>query len=97
MVFLKGTFDLVHDGVCAIAAEQALITGPLHWDDDPNQSLRLDSDFAVLKPRAECHFVGHATPPGVSPPAACSQASASARWPATSPSSAIAPSTATAP
>jgi uncharacterized protein YjbI with pentapeptide repeats len=64
MVFLKGTFALVHDGVCTVAAEQALITGPLHWDDDPNQSLRLDSDFAVLKPRAECHFVGHAHAPG---------------------------------
>ena len=67
MVFLKGTFDLVHDGVCAIAAEQALTTGPLHWDDDPSQSLRLDSDFAVLKPRAECHFVGHAHAPGGEP------------------------------
>ncbi|MBK8696129.1 MAG: DUF2169 domain-containing protein [Deltaproteobacteria bacterium] len=67
MVFLKGTFDLVHDGVCAVAAEQALTTGPLHWDDDPSQSLRLDSDFAVLKPRAECHFVGHAHAPGGEP------------------------------
>lgn len=67
MVFLKGTFDLVHDGVCTIAAEQGLITGPLHWDDDPNQSLRLDGDFAVLKPRAECHFVGHAHAPGGEP------------------------------
>jgi len=64
MVFLKGTFDLVHDGVCTVAAEQALITGPLHWDDDPSQSLRFDSDFAVVKPRAECHFVGHAHAPG---------------------------------
>lgn len=67
MVFLKGTFDLVHDGVCTVAAEQSLITGPLHWDDDPNQSLRLDSDFAVLKPRGECHFVGHAHAPGGEP------------------------------
>lgn len=67
MVFLKGTFDLVHDGVCGIAAEQALIAGPAHWDDDPNQSLRLDGDFAVLKPRAECHFVGHAHAPGAEP------------------------------
>lgn len=67
MVFLKGTFDLVHDGVCAVAAEQALISGPLHWDDDPDQSLRVDSDFAILKPRAECHFVGHAHAPGGEP------------------------------
>ena len=67
MVFLKGTFDLVHDGVCAVAAEQSLIGGPLHWDDDPNQSLRVDGDFAVLKPRGECHFVGHAHAPGAEP------------------------------
>jgi uncharacterized protein YjbI with pentapeptide repeats len=67
MVFLKGTFDLVHDGVCTITAEQALISGPLHWDDDPEQTLRLDSDFAILKPRAECHFVGHAHAPGGEP------------------------------
>ena len=67
MVFLKGTFELVHDGVCPIAAEQSLISGPLHWGDDPNQSLRLDGDFAVLKPRAECHFVGHAHAPGGEP------------------------------
>lgn len=67
MVFLKGTFDLVPDGVCTLAAEQSLIAGPLHWDDDPNQSLRLDSDFAILKPRAECHFVGHAYAPGAEP------------------------------
>lgn len=64
MVFLKGTFDLVHDGFCTIAAEQSLIAGPVHWDDDPDQSLRFDSDFAVLKPRAECHFAGHAWAPG---------------------------------
>lgn len=67
MVFLKGTFDLVPDGVCTVAAEQALIAGPAHWDDDPNQSLRLDGDFAVLKPRGECHFVGHAHAPGGEP------------------------------
>jgi uncharacterized protein YjbI with pentapeptide repeats len=67
MIFLKGTFDLVHDGVCAVAAEQRLIGGPVHWDDDPDQSLMLDGDFAVLKPRAECHFVGHAHAPGGEP------------------------------
>ena len=67
MVFLKGTFDLVHDGVCSIAAEQSLIGGPAYWDDDPNQSLRLDGDFAILKPRAECHFAGHAHAPGGEP------------------------------
>ncbi len=67
MVFVKGTFDLVHDGVCTIAEEQALITGPLNWDEDPDQSLRVDGDFAILKPRAECHFVGHAHAPGGEP------------------------------
>lgn len=67
MVFLKGTFDLVHDGDCVVSAEQRLIAGPAHWDDDPNQSLRVDGDFAVLKPRAECHFVGHAHAPGAEP------------------------------
>lgn len=67
MVFAKGTFDLVDDGECTLAATQALITGPLHWDDDPNLSLRFDSDFAIFKPKAECYFVGHAWAPGAEP------------------------------
>lgn len=67
MVLVKATFDLVHDGVATIATEQALTTGPVHWDDEAENSLRFDSDFAVLKPRGECFFSGSAHSPGGEP------------------------------
>ncbi len=67
MVLVKATFDLVHEGVATVAAEQVVTTGPVHWDDDAEQSLRLDSDFAVMKPRGECFFTGSAYAPGAEP------------------------------
>lgn len=67
VVVVKGTFDIVPDGVCTVARKQVPCTGPVHYDDDIERSLRYDSDFAVLKPRGECFLVGTCYPPGGQP------------------------------
>jgi uncharacterized protein YjbI with pentapeptide repeats len=57
-VVVKGTFDLVPEGECPLAEEQAFPTGDEHHDDDPERSLRYPSDLEPLKPRGECFVVG---------------------------------------
>ncbi len=62
-VVVKGTFVLTPDAPCELAEEQAPVTGESFWEDDPNQSVRLDGDLAILKPRAECFLAGTCHPP----------------------------------
>lgn len=70
VLVVKATFELVHQGVARIAAEQVPCMGPVHHDDDAEQSLRTESDFALVKPRGECFVAGACHPP--SPPARAS-------------------------
>jgi uncharacterized protein YjbI with pentapeptide repeats len=71
MVVVKGTFTLRPDGVTVVADEQMPTSGPVHHDDDPAASLAWDTDFAVLKPRGECHLTGSCYAPGARPAASC--------------------------
>lgn len=57
-IVIKATFDLGDGAPCALAAEQELCGGDLNHDDDEEMSLRLENDFAILKPRGECFLVG---------------------------------------
>jgi uncharacterized protein YjbI with pentapeptide repeats len=66
-VVVKGTFELVPSGECPIAAEQALLTGDEHHEGDIERSLRHASDFALLKPRAECWLTGTYRAPNATP------------------------------
>lgn len=66
-VVVKATFEIPEEGVCRLADEQALPTGDLHHDDDPERSLRYASDLELLKPRAECLVVGSFHAPGGRP------------------------------
>src|SRR4051812_44294907 len=66
-VVIKATFDLVHDGVCAIAPEQRGVCGGLYHDDDDARSLRQDGALAVFKPHGEWWFTGTCHAPGAKP------------------------------
>lgn len=61
LVVVKATYAL-EPGTCALAEVQMPVTGELHWEDDPEQSVRYPSDFALLKPRGECFVIGCARP-----------------------------------
>ncbi|MBN1669512.1 MAG: DUF2169 domain-containing protein [Kiritimatiellae bacterium] len=72
MTFLvKGTFELAPGKVIAVAEEdQPSPTGDEPYDDideDPPQSVRYASDFALFKPRADLLLVGKAHAPGGNP------------------------------
>ncbi len=66
-VVVKATFELVPEGECALAREQALPTGDEHHDDDAERSLRYASDLDPLKPRGECMVIGSFHAPGGRP------------------------------
>ena len=72
-VIVKGTFDLVPDGIARVSDEQVFPTGDEHHVfngglDDVNAqaeaSLRYSTDFAYLKPRADLLLAGHCHAPG---------------------------------
>ncbi|MCC7541465.1 MAG: DUF2169 domain-containing protein, partial [Deltaproteobacteria bacterium] len=64
-VIAKATFAIDPDArTCKLADEQAPLTGDVHQSDDPDRSLRFESDLAVLKPRAEWVLAGTCHPPG---------------------------------
>lgn len=64
-VIIKGTFDLVADGVCSLAEKQALpLPETFNEEDVDEPSVRHDSDFAILKPQGECFLAGTAHAPG---------------------------------
>ncbi|MCC7542559.1 MAG: DUF2169 domain-containing protein [Deltaproteobacteria bacterium] len=66
-IVVKGTFTLVPDKPCEIAARQVGCSGDVHHDDEPDQSVRYESDFAVTKKRGECFVVGACHPPRGAP------------------------------
>ena len=68
-LIIKGTFDLVPDGVAVISDEQFFTTGDeLYPDDDEgNGSSRYESDFAYFKPRADLLLAGTCYSPGGKP------------------------------
>ena len=66
-VVVKGTFDLVPAGECPLSGLQALLTGDEYHDGDVERSARYASDFALLKPRAECLLMGSYRAPGAVP------------------------------
>lgn len=66
-VVAKATFTLTPDGLCALAEEQLPVSGPVFYEDDPQRSMRLDTDLAVWKPRGECFLAGTCHPPGGKP------------------------------
>jgi uncharacterized protein YjbI with pentapeptide repeats len=66
-VVAKATFALVDGGSCTLAEEQHPVTGPVFYEDDPQRSMRLDTDLAVWKIRGECFLAGTCHPPGGKP------------------------------
>jgi uncharacterized protein YjbI with pentapeptide repeats len=63
-LIVKGTFDLHHDGSASLAEEPLELCGDEFFDEDPEASLRYDSDFAYFKPRTDLSFVGNCHVPG---------------------------------
>ena len=47
---IKATFDLRHRGYARLAPQQRACSGPRHHLSDPYKSIRLPSDYALLKP-----------------------------------------------
>lgn len=66
-VVAKATFVLAPGEACTLAAEQHPVTGPVFYEDDPQRSMRLDTDLAIWKTRGECFLAGSCHPPGGKP------------------------------
>jgi len=68
-LIVKGTFDLVHEGVAAAADEQAYPTGPQPFEDDEEGlgSPRIEGDFAFLKRHGDLMLAGKCHAPGGQP------------------------------
>ncbi|HYH94573.1 DUF2169 domain-containing protein [Hyalangium sp.] len=66
-VVAKATFSLAADGPSVLAEEQHPVSGPVFYEDDPQRSMRLDTDLAVWKTRGECFLAGTCHPPGGKP------------------------------
>ncbi|MEM9191239.1 MAG: DUF2169 domain-containing protein [Myxococcota bacterium] len=58
VLVVKGSFSIAPRGPATFPEEQELLTGDVYDDGDPLRSLVYDSDFAILKPRAETFLVG---------------------------------------
>jgi hypothetical protein len=66
-VLCKATY-LLRPGECPLAPDQeALQKEDGHWEQDPLRSLRVASDLAPMKPRADVVLVGYAFAPGKTP------------------------------
>ncbi|MEM9193822.1 MAG: DUF2169 domain-containing protein [Myxococcota bacterium] len=63
-VVVKGTFDLVHKESLRLSKVQRPCHGEERHDQDPDRSLRLDTDLAPFKPSAELLLAGSAFVPG---------------------------------
>lgn len=70
-LIVKGTFDLVPDGVATPSAEQIFPSPDVHEQDDPSRELRYPSDFAWFKPKADLLLVGRCYAPGGKPVPIC--------------------------
>ena len=63
VLVVKGTFDVVADGNARLSEPQRPCHGPKFFDDDAEQSMRLNSDFALVKRVGECLLAGTCHPP----------------------------------
>ncbi|MCC6877365.1 MAG: DUF2169 domain-containing protein [Sandaracinaceae bacterium] len=58
VVAVKATIELVREGVCPLASEQAFVLGDEPWNDDVEASVRYDADLALIKPQGEWWLTG---------------------------------------
>lgn len=66
-LILKGTFDIVPDGICTPAAKQRKIDGDRPHLDDIGRSLAWASDLAPFKPHTDFFILGAFHQPGGAP------------------------------
>ncbi|MCI5208936.1 MAG: DUF2169 domain-containing protein, partial [Candidatus Electrothrix sp. ATG2] len=72
-LIVKGTFDLKHRDTATLAEEQLYPTGDEFYpDDEQQQSVRYESDFAFYKPKADLLLVGKCHTPQKTPLQTCS-------------------------
>jgi uncharacterized protein YjbI with pentapeptide repeats len=69
-ILVKGAFDIEQGAPAVQRAEIELPMGDLHFDGDPQRSVRYPSDYAIFKVKADVLLAGHAYAPGGSSPAA---------------------------
>jgi uncharacterized protein YjbI with pentapeptide repeats len=70
-LIVKGTFDLRPGEAASLAEEPLELCGDEFFDEDPEASLRYDSDFAYFKPRTDLSLVGNCHVPGGQERPAC--------------------------
>lgn len=70
-LIVKGTFVLRPGEAASLAEEPLELRGDEFFDEDPEASLRYDSDFAYFKPRADLLLVGNCHVPGGQERPAC--------------------------
>lgn len=71
-LIVKGTFDLRDRGVVTVSAQQLYPTGDEYYpDDEAQESIRYESDFAYYKPAADLLLVGKCHTPNCVPRKAC--------------------------
>ncbi|MBZ0117420.1 MAG: DUF2169 domain-containing protein, partial [Sandaracinaceae bacterium] len=63
VIAVKATVELVREGVCPLAQEQAFVRGDEPWNDDVEASLRYDADLALIKPQGEWWLTGSVRAP----------------------------------
>ncbi len=63
VLVVKATYDIVDGGEARLADVQRPCHGAVYVDDDAEKSLRLDTDFALLKRAGECLLAGTCHPP----------------------------------
>jgi len=69
---VKGTFDLKHGETATVSEEQLYPTGDKYYpDDEQQQNVRYESDFAYYKPKADLLLVGKCHTPEGTPLRTC--------------------------
>ncbi|MFK7985620.1 MAG: DUF2169 domain-containing protein [Sandaracinaceae bacterium] len=68
VLVMKASFEIVNRGFARLAETQPHCHGPVYFDDDPEQSLRLEGDFALVKPAGEMLLAGSCHPPDAPTP-----------------------------
>jgi len=63
VLVVKATYDIVDGGEAKLSEEQRPCHGSVTYDDDDDLSMRLDTDFALLKRTGECLLAGTCHPP----------------------------------
>ena len=63
VVVLKATFDLENGGTAKLSSWQEPCTDGLYHEDDPEQTVRYSSDYALAKPQSEVLLMGHCHAP----------------------------------